>query len=71
MRRFKLNQPVVMGFIIENEQNDILLDPEANVFVESDGQTLWIDVNGHRLESTTVASAIHPWLPLGFFRGSK
>jgi hypothetical protein len=66
MKRFKLKQPIVIGFIIENEQADILLDPKANVFVESNGQTLWIDVNGHRLESTTIASAIHPWTALGF-----
>jgi hypothetical protein len=68
INRYKVERELVIGAVIENQQADILLDPTKNLFLESDGKTIWLDVNGQRLETITHPIAISMWLELGVLK---
>ncbi len=62
MNRYRLLGNVVLGFIVDNEQQDVILGPSDNVTLDSDGHTIWAFTPTQRAESTTQANAIDAWL---------
>ena len=68
MKRYKVLEELVLGFIEETghgDQYDALVKPADGVELESDGETIWAFKGDWRKESTTMAGAIDLWLKEG------
>jgi len=54
-----------MGFIVDDEQTDVFLDPRRGITLERkvEGETIYVNwPNGDRRMSITQAHAIETWL---------
>ena len=65
MRRYRTIKPIILGFLTPRDQQDLIIEPENETILESDGQTIWLIKNGKRRESITTANAIKYWLKQG------
>ena len=65
MKRYEILKLVMLGFLAPQDQFDVIIGPEENTILESDGHTIWIIQKGKRHESITVAYAIEIWLEDG------
>lgn len=66
VKKYKVIQPVMLGFLTPQDQVDVLLDPKDREFwLESDGHTIWGMNSEQRQESITMANAIDIWLEQG------
>lgn len=63
--KFKIKQTIMLGFITDRNQGDLLITPEDGYTLESDGSTIWVVSNNDRKESITMAHAIKLWLEQG------
>lgn len=55
MTRYRIQGPLVLGFIVENDQQDILLDKGI---IESDGKTIWLVQGDQHYESITTPNVV-------------
>lgn len=63
MKSYKITGKLILGFIFNNDQHDIVIDSGT---LESDGHTVWfIELTGKRYESTTTANVIEDALERG------
>lgn len=63
MRRFRIAGKVVLGFLTAQDQYDLIVNRGV---LESDGSTIWyVDAEGRREESITIASAVDVWVANG------
>ncbi len=59
MKKYKIVGIILLSFIFIDEQKDILLSPESDGHLETDGKTVWfVDNRGAYFESTTTANII-------------
>ena len=65
MKRYAVLKPIVLGFSRPQDQFDVLIYPEDNTTLESDGHTIWLIIDNERHESITTANAIENWLNEG------
>jgi hypothetical protein len=62
MRHFKIVKPLVLAFIVDDEQQDFLL---SEGHLEFDGSTVWLVTPTSRFESITSANVIEHGLVQG------
>jgi tRNA A-37 threonylcarbamoyl transferase component Bud32 len=59
MKKYKIIGKIVLGFIFEREQQDVLISPEDGKYLELIGGTVWyVTKDGQRHESITTANII-------------
>jgi hypothetical protein len=59
MKKYRIIDKILLSFIIDDEQHDILLSPESNGHLEATEKTVWfVDDKGGRFESITTANII-------------
>ena len=64
-RKFEVLESVVLGFIVNNEQQDAVF--KRGDVIYADGTSIWVlDATAH--ESTTMPHAIDVWLKGGKLR---
>jgi hypothetical protein len=54
--KYRLLQPVVLGFLRRQDQANVLVEPEEGVTLECDGSTIWLVNEKGRHESITSAN---------------
>ncbi len=62
VKRYRILQPVVLGFLTHNDSFDVIVDGGT---IESDGVTLHLVNELGRHESHTEAAAVTAWLATG------
>jgi len=62
MKKYRIIKPIILSFLSPQDQHDIIIEPENETILESDGHTIWIIKNGKRHESITTANAIEYYL---------
>jgi hypothetical protein len=65
MKKYKILETIMLGFITRQDQYDSFFKPEDGYVLESDGSTIWAVKGEERHESITVAHAIGIWLGNG------
>jgi hypothetical protein len=65
-KKYKIIGKILLGFILEREQQDILLSPVEGNHLELIGGTVWyVTKDGERYESITTANVIDVALERG------
>jgi len=65
-KKYKIIGKIVLGFILEREQQDVLLSPVEGNHLELIGGTVWyVTKDGERHESITTANVIDVALERG------
>jgi hypothetical protein len=58
IKKYRLLQPIVLGFMDHRDQWDERVKPREDRTIECDGQTIWLVDNDGRHESTTRANLL-------------
>ena len=65
MKKYKIVGKIVLSFILEDVQRDMLLEPKEGCHLESDGNTVWYVQKDEKFESITTANVIDAGLRFG------
>ena len=58
MKKYVITGKIVLSFIFDDEQRDILLSPNEDQHLEATDTTVWLIEKGQRYESITTANVI-------------
>jgi|GEM_PF-4281977 hypothetical protein len=62
MKRYRVRQTIVLGFLGPQDQEDRQYQADTETIVECDGKTIFVVERGKREESITVADAVPLWV---------
>lgn len=62
---YRILKPIVLGFIFDDEQHDILFKPENGAILKREGNTIHVKSRGTWYESTTTPNFIEMALHKG------
>jgi hypothetical protein len=58
MKQYRLIDDLLLSFLFEDAQQDIILGPSDGGYIESDGRTVWYVTETGRYESITTPNII-------------
>ena len=59
MKRYRIVEPIVLGFLARLDQVNVLVKPEDDAVLESDGETIWLINERGRHESITNVNLLN------------
>lgn len=58
MKKYRVLKTISLDFIFDRDQQGYFIDPAPDVFLESDGVTIWLNNPKGRFESINTANLI-------------
>jgi hypothetical protein len=71
MKEYGIEKLIMLSFLKNNNQVDVLFGPQDGCNLLCDGSTIWITKGAEKAETITMANAIPAWLEKGSIQEIK